>query len=288
MAQRLANKVAVVTGAGSRVGVGKEVVLAMAGEGASVIANDIVRNPSGSYAVDDLVAQIKKNGGKAAASHDSVTTLKGAQNIIKSAINNFGRIDILVNTAGNFIIKPTVEYPESDWDVIMDVHLKGHFGCTQAALREMIKQKSGGRIINFTSKVAWPMSLGPGPAIAYCTAKAGILGFTKALSLEVKEYGITVNAIAPEASTNLFQIPGRVVNGVQEFGPEYVAPIVVYLATDEAKDVTGQIIYSGSGDIIIYAPPLTPPGGHQYLHKNGKWTVDELIEIMPRMLGMAP
>jgi NAD(P)-dependent dehydrogenase (short-subunit alcohol dehydrogenase family) len=288
MAQRLSNKVAVVTGAGSKSGVGKEVVLAMAAEGASVIANDIVRNPDGSYAVDDVVAQIRKNGGKAAASHDTVATLKGAQNIIKSAIDNFGRIDILVNTAGNFIIRPTVEYPESDWDAVMDVHLRGHFGCTQAALREMIKQKSGGRIINFTSQAAFPPGLGPGPAIAYCTAKAGVLGFTKALSLEVKEYGITVNAIAPEARTNLFQIPGRIVDGVQVFGPEYVAPIVVYLATDEARDITGQIIYSGSGDLIIFAPPLTTPGAHQCIHKDGKWTVEELIEIMPKMLGILP
>jgi NAD(P)-dependent dehydrogenase (short-subunit alcohol dehydrogenase family) len=170
----------------------------------------------------------------------------------------------------------------------MDVHLKGHFGCTQAALREMIKQKSGGRIINFSSRAAWPFSLGPGPAIAYCTAKAGILGFTRALSLEVKEYGITVNAIAPEARTNLFQIPGRIVDGVQLYGPEYVAPIVVYLATDEARDITGQIIYSGSGDLIIFAPPMQSPGAHQFIHKEGKWTVDELTKIIPKTLGMAP
>jgi NAD(P)-dependent dehydrogenase (short-subunit alcohol dehydrogenase family) len=287
MGQRLANKVAVVTGAGSKSGVGREVVLAMAAEGASVIVNDIVRNPDGSYAADDVVAQIRQAGGKAAADHNTVATLNGAQNIIKSAIDSFGRIDILVNTAGNFIVKPTVDYPESDWVAIMEVHLRGHFGCTQAALREMVKQKSGGRIINFTSTAAFPRWLGPGPAIAYCTAKAGVLGFTKALSLEVKEYGITVNAVAPEARTNLFQIPGRIVEGVQVFGPEYVAPIVVYLATDEAKDITGQVIYSGSGDLIIYAPPLTTPGAHQYLHKEGKWTVEELAEIMPRMLGIS-
>jgi NAD(P)-dependent dehydrogenase (short-subunit alcohol dehydrogenase family) len=149
----------------------------------------------------------------------------------------------------------------------------------------MIKQKSGGRIINITSMAAFPPGLGPGPTIAYSTAKAGILGFTKNLSLEMIEHGITVNAISPIAVTDLFPIEGRVVDGVQMFGPEFVAPIIVYLATDEAKEITGQIIYSGSGDLIVYAPPMQMPGAHQYIYKNGKWTIDELIDIMPRITG---
>jgi NAD(P)-dependent dehydrogenase (short-subunit alcohol dehydrogenase family) len=286
MAQKLIGKVAVITGAGSQAGIGKEVALAMAAEGAKVVVNDIARDPDGTSGADRVVEEIRKAKGTAVANYDSVATMAGAQNIIKTAISNFGRIDILLNAAGNFLIKPTVDYTEAEWDAVMDVHLKGYFGCTQAALREMMKQKSGGRIINIASNAAFTPGLGPGPAIAYCAAKAGVLGFTWMLSLEMKEHGITVNAITPVAVTGLFPIPGRVVDGVQMFGPEFVAPIIVYLATDEAKDITGQIIYSGSGDLCIYALPLKTPGPHQYLHKMGKWTVDELVEIMPRMVGV--
>ena len=284
MTKRLADKVAVVTGAGSDAGIGKEVALAMAAEGAKVVVNDISKSADGAYGADKVVKEIKRAKGIAVANYDSVATMAGARNIIKTAISNFGRIDILVHTAGIFICKPTLDYTETEWNRVLDVHLRGLFGCVQAAVKEMLKQKSGGRIINITSNAAFPPGLGPGPSIAYCTAKAGVLGFTKCLSLEMEEYGITVNAIAPVAVTRLFPIEGKVVNGIQMFGPEFVAPVIVYLATDEAKDITGQVIYSGSGDLIIYSPPLQTPGAHQCLHKDGKWTVDELIEIMPGMV----
>ena len=286
MNQRLAGKVAVITGAGSEAGIGKEVALAMAREGAKVVVNDIAKDPDGNYGADRVVHRIKQAGGTAVANYDSMTTMAGAENLIKTATSNYGRIDILVYASAIFICKPTLEHTEAEWDAALDVQLKGLFGCTQYALREMLKQKSGGRIINIASNAAFPPSLGPGPTIAYCTAKAGVLGFTKNLSQEMQEQGITVNAITPEAVTKLFPIPGKIVEGVQIFGPEYVAPIIVYLATDEAKDITGQVIYSGSGDLIVYTPPIQTPGAHQYIHKKGKWTLDELIEIMPRMVGV--
>lgn len=284
MAKKLSGKVAVVTGAASDAGIGKEVALAMAAEGAKVVVNDIGKSPDGTKAADKVVKEIQKARGTAVANYDSVATMSGSSNIIKTAVSNFGRIDILVNTAAIFQVKPTVDYTEAEWDMMLAVHLKGHFGCTQAAIKEMIKQKSGGRIINFTSNAAFPQSLGPGPAVAYSTAKAGVLGFTKSLSLEMKDQGITVNAIAPIAVTRLFPIPGKVVDGVQIYGPEYVVPIVVYLATDEAKDITGQIIHSGASDLVVYAPPLHNLGAHQRIYKTGKWTVDELIQVMPKMM----
>ena len=286
MTQRLAGKVAVITGAGSEAGIGKEVALAMAKEGAKVVVNDIAKDPDGSYGADRVVNQIERAGGTAVANYDSMTTMAGAENLIKTATGSYGRIDILVYAAAIFICKPTLEHTEAEWDATLDVQLKGLFGCTQYALREMLKQKSGGRIINIASNAAFPPSLGPGPTIAYCTGKAGVLGFTKNLSQEIQEHGITVNAITPEAVTKLFPIPGKIVDGVQIFGPEYVAPIIVYLATDEAKDITGQVIYSGAGELVVYAPPITTPGAHQYLHKQGMWTLDELIDIMPKMVGL--
>jgi len=278
MAGKLAGKVAVVTGAGSQSGIGQETALAMAAEGAKVVVNDIVKDPDGSWGADRVVNEIKTANGTAVANYDSVASMEGGQKIVRTAISNFGRIDILVNSAGNFKMAPTVEFTEEDWDAILNVHLKGLFATTQEAVKEMIKQKSGGRLINFTSVAAYTFSTGPGPSAAYCTAKAGILGFTRLLAVELKEYGITANSLSPIATTalNAFDPSGP--------GPEYVAPMLVYLATDEAKDITGQIIHIMGGEVCVYAPPMGTPGGHHYLHKAGKWTVEELTELMPRMV----
>jgi NAD(P)-dependent dehydrogenase (short-subunit alcohol dehydrogenase family) len=278
MAGKLAGKVAVVTGAGSKSGIGEEASLAMAAEGAKVVVNDIVKDPDGSWGADRVVKEIKSAGGTAVANYDSVASMAGGQKIIRTAISNFGRIDILVNSAGNFKMAPTVEFTEEDWDAILNVHLKGLFATTREALKEMIKQKSGGRIINFTSVAAYSFSTGPGASIAYCTAKGGVLGFTRMLALEMKEHGVTANSLSPIATTALNAFEPR------QPGPEYVAPMIVYLSTDEAKDITGQIIYIMGGDVCVYAPPMGEIGRNHYLHKSGKWTVDELIELMPRMV----
>lgn len=281
MPQKLMGKVAVITGAGSGVGIGREVAVAMAAEGAKVVVNDISVKEDGSRGADEVVAIIAKANGTAVPNYDSVTTMDGASNIIKTAVDNFGRIDILVNTAANWLLKPTVETTEADWDSVISVHLKGLFGCTQAAIKEMIKQGSGGRIINFTSSAAFTPNLGPGASIAYCTAKAGVVGFTNALSLEMEQYGITANAIFPVALTNLFP-DDRMVNGTKVAGPEFVAPVIVYLATDEAKGITGQYIYSSAGYIRVMALPFQKPEAE--VHKDGKWTIDEVGEILPKMV----
>jgi NAD(P)-dependent dehydrogenase (short-subunit alcohol dehydrogenase family) len=264
MVKKLEGKVAVVTGAGSGTGIGREAALAMAAEGAKVVVNDISIKADGSRGADEVVALID-----------------GARNIIEAAIHNFGRIDILVNAAANWVCKPTIEHTEADWDGIMNVHLKGVFGCTQAAIKEMIKQKNGGRIINFMSNAAFTSTLGPGAAIAYCTAKAGVASFTNALSLELEKYRITVNAISPVALTNLFP-DDRVVNGIKVVGPEFVAPIIVYLATDEAKGITGQFIFCSAGYIRVWGLPFQEPEAE--VHKEGKWTVDELSVILPKIV----
>ena len=278
MDQKLKGKVAVVTGSGAQVGIGREIALAMAAEGAKVVVNDIVKDPDGSWGADRVVREIQKAGGTAAANHDSVASMEGGQNIINTAIRNFGRVDILVNTAGNYKIKPTVEVTEQEWDAVINVHLKGAFACTQAAIKEMIKQKSDGRIINFISIAAYSPGVGPGPSAAYCAAKAGVMGFTKLIAEEMKPYGITANSISPGATTTLFPF--------NKGGPtpDLVAPMVIYLATDAAKDITGQIFRVKSGDIICFAPPMEEPGPHQYLHKIGKWTVEELSGIIPRIV----
>ena len=278
MSNRLTGKVAVVTGAGSERGIGKETAKALAAEGAKVVVNDFGKDPDGTMGADRVVKEITEAGGTAVANYDSVASMEGGYNIIQTAIDSFGRIDILVNTAGNFISAPTVDMTEEQWDATMAVHSKGLFACTQAALKHMIPQKSG-RIINFTSIAAYSPDLGPAPAIAYCAAKAGVLGFTKILSHEMAPYNITSNSIQPVASTMLFNM------GPMGPKPEFVASVVAYLATDEAKDITGQIICVMGGNITVYAPPLGNSGAH-YAHKAGMWTMDELIEIMPTLAGV--
>jgi NAD(P)-dependent dehydrogenase (short-subunit alcohol dehydrogenase family) len=168
--------------------------------------------------------------------------------------------------------------------------LKGHFSCTKAAIMEMIKQKTG-RIINISSRAA---AFGTAN-LAYSVAKAGILGFTSMLSAELKEYGITVNAILPSAATKLFPAakPGtpRPVLGDNmppsvSMEPDWIAPIIAYLATDEARNITGRYIYASGGDICFYARTLQLPGdSHILIRKPGKWTIEELAETIQPIMG---
>jgi NAD(P)-dependent dehydrogenase (short-subunit alcohol dehydrogenase family) len=169
MAQYLKGKSAVVTGAGNKVGIGRAVAILMAAEGAKVVVNDIGKDASGKSAADTVVQEITNARGTAVANYDSVATMKGGENIIKTAISSFGKIDILVNCAGNFFPKRIFETTEEEWDQIMAVHLKGHFSTSKAAILEMKKQKSG-RIINFSSRGA---TVGGGSPV-YSVAKAGI------------------------------------------------------------------------------------------------------------------
>jgi NAD(P)-dependent dehydrogenase (short-subunit alcohol dehydrogenase family) len=283
MTKRLKGKSAVVTGGGS--GIGRATALALAVEGAGVIVNDVGRDPDGTSKADKVVEEIIKADGTAVANYDSVATMSGGENIIKTATSNFDRIDILVNSAGNFKPLKTVEIKENDWDSIMDVHLKGHFSCIKAVVSEMIKQKSG-RIINISSRAAFSFIPGPPISVAYAAAKAGILGLTAMLSGELKQYGITVNAILPSAVTPLFSPLRPRFGGGETEGPEFVAPIIVYLATDEAKNINGQFFYACAGDLCIYNQPVQLPGPHTFIRKTGKWTTDELSKVIPPLLGL--
>jgi NAD(P)-dependent dehydrogenase (short-subunit alcohol dehydrogenase family) len=293
MAGRLVGKGAVVTGAGGERGMGRAIAIALAAEGAKVVVNDFGRDKDGNPAADRVVKDIKKAGGTAVANYDSVASVPGGKNIIKTAIDNFGRIDILVNCAGNICPVPFEEMTEEQWDSIINVHIKGHFACTQAAARYMMTQKSG-RIINFSSRGAFPtggqrpsgVPASPGNP-AYGTAKAGIMGFTTSLSNSLKPFNITVNCIIPSADTGLFPGTGPRGGGVLpdtlDLGAEYVAPMVAYLSSDEAKDITGKFIYVAGGDFCIYAQPLEP---RTFVRKEGKWTIDELSRVVPPLMRL--
>ena len=269
--EKLAGKVAVITGAGG--GIGGAVAMAMATEGAKVVVNDFVKDDA-----DHMVEEIKKAGGTAVANYDTVATMAGGAGIIKAAIDNFGRVDILLNTAGFSRRGPMVDMPEEDWDSVIAVHLKGHFSCSQAAAREMIKQNNGGRIINVSSVAGFGFMDLPFFGISYATAKAGVVGFTGKLYGELGKYGITVNAIFPNAVTKGFpeDRPGADT-------PDHMAPLIVYLATDEAKNITGQLFHIGPGEVGIFPRPIQQQS--MLIRKiGGKWTVDELAQAVPQMM----
>ena len=284
MSTSLKGKSAVVTGSGSG-GIGKAVAFLLAEEGARVVVNDIGRDADGLSIADKTVKEINDAGGTAVANYDSVATMEGGENIIETATSNFGRIDILVNCAANIARAPITETTEDLWNSIIDVHLKGHYICAKAAAAEMIKQKSG-RIINFASLAA----TGVPNHTAYSSAKAGILGLTGVLTSELNEHGITANVILPSADTKLFPGPrpkDRPVPPSEWIEPDYVAPLVAYLATDEAMAVTGRFFYASGGDIIIYPRPLELKGeAPLFLRKRGKWTIDELSQIIPQVLRL--
>jgi NAD(P)-dependent dehydrogenase (short-subunit alcohol dehydrogenase family) len=273
--ERLAGKVAAITGGGG--GIGGAVAMDMAAEGAKIVVNDFGKDENGKNYADIVVEAIKKAGGMAVANYDTVATMAGGASIIQTAIKNFGRIDILLNTAGFSRRGPAVDMPEEDWDSVIDVHLKGHFSCSQAAAREMIKQKTGGCIINVSSVAGFGFIDIPLFGISYATAKAGVVGFTGKLSGELKQYGIRVNAIFPNARTRGFpeERPGAE-------SPDHMAPIIVYLATDEAKEITGQLFHIGPGEVGLFPRPIQGPS--ILVRKIGKWTVDELGKVVPQMM----
>ena len=278
MAQRLTGKVAVITGGGG--GIGRCVALALAAEGVNVVVNDFGTGSDGIKLADKVVDEVKKAGGRAVANYDSVTTVASAAKIIKTATDNFGRLDILINCAGNIVHTSTLEITQEQWDATLAVHIGGHFSCSQAAARAMVKQKSGGSIVNFASRGAFPFFGASGST--YAVAKAGILGFTTALSQELKQYGIRVNAICPNASTPLFPSTdprgGMGIPRTLSLDPADIAPLIVYLVTDEAKNITGEFIYAAGGDFCVFERPLQP---RIYVRKIGKWTIDEIGAVMP-------
>ncbi|MBN1458987.1 MAG: SDR family NAD(P)-dependent oxidoreductase [Armatimonadetes bacterium] len=280
MTEHLRGRVAVITGGGS--GIGRAVALAMAAEGASVVVNDKGRSSNDDWLADQVVADIVRGGGAAVANHDSIATMSGGESVVATAVKNYGRVDILVNCAANFKIVRTIDMSETDWDSIMDVHVKGHLSCVKAALPLMLSQ-SYGRIVNFSSQAAFGRVAA---SLPYSTAKAAILGFTNCLSVELQDAGITVNAILPSAATPLFPGVEREyrTDGVPypaSLEPDWIAPVVVYLASEQAGQVTGQFIYAAGGDLCIYEQPLRP---RVFLRKTDKWVVEELHETIAAMI----
>ncbi|MFZ0667201.1 MAG: SDR family oxidoreductase [Acidimicrobiales bacterium] len=280
----LEGKTAIVTGAGR--GIGREEALLLASEGAKVIVNDIGADVTGSggdrspaqQTVEDIVAA----GGQAEINADDVSSWKGAENLIQQAIDTWGQLDILVNNAGILRDKMTFNMDESDWDDVIRVHLKGHFAPSHFASKHWrSRSKAGenvsGRIINTASESGL---FGNAGQANYGAAKAGIAALTIILARELKNYGVTANAIAPRARTrmteNLFGNMGKAEEGkFDAFGPENVAPIVTFLATDEAADISGQVFVVYGGKVWVMQG-WTAAGS---ISRDSKWTPEEIAAV---------
>ncbi len=290
MGDRLKGKVAIVTGSGQ--GIGRAIALALAEEGARVMTNNRRPGTSGGDA-ETTAKEIIDLGGQAIPFFGSVSDFDVAQKLMQTVVDNFGRVDIVVNNAGADVPKMVWNMTEEEWDRCVDSYLKGSFNCIRHAAGFMREQRWG-RIVNTTS-TAW---LGTVGHCNYGAAKAGIVGLTRAVARELGRYGVTCNAYAPTAATR-FTLSEDVVAGFRkryEAGlmtkerfdeltnppsPETVTPLIIYLCTDEAADINGQVFDVTGGNIAIYSEPVKKKS---ILKEEGLWTVDELIEFVPKEL----
>jgi NAD(P)-dependent dehydrogenase (short-subunit alcohol dehydrogenase family) len=268
----LEGKVAVITGSGG--GIGRAEALSFAREGAMIVVNDTggARDGSGvsTTSADEVAAEIVAQGGQALVNYDSVAGADSAANIVKAAVDRFGRIDILVNNAGILRDKTLLKMDEAMWDAVIAVHLRGTFLCTQAAARQMIAQGHGGRIVNTTSVSGMLGNFGQSN---YSAAKAGIYGFTRTASIELAKHRITVNAIAPVAKTRMTEdLP--MMQGMEMLTPEHIAPAALFLASDLCEDRTGHVL-AVSGP-RMYAYKVIESAGKFKESEGGIWSAREI------------
>jgi 3-oxoacyl-[acyl-carrier protein] reductase len=238
-------KVAIVTGA-SR-GIGRSIALALAAEGAKIVAVDMV--PAG---VEALAAEIKAMGGEAAAVQGNVTVAADAERMVDAAVEAFGRVDILVNNAGITRDALLLRMKDEDWDAVLSVNLKGAFLCSRAAAKVMAKQRYG-RIINIASIVG---QMGNAGQANYCASKAGLIGLTKSNARELAKRNVTVNAVAPGfIATDMTEVlPEKVKQELAAQIPmerlgsaDDIAHAVLFLAAERSAYITGQVVGVNGG-----------------------------------------
>jgi NAD(P)-dependent dehydrogenase (short-subunit alcohol dehydrogenase family) len=279
-------KVAVVTGAGR--GIGREIALTMAGAGARVVVNDVGGREDGtggeSAPADQVVEAIRRAGGQAVASYESVAGMDGGRRIVEAALDAFGRLDIVVNNAGILRDRMVFNMTEEEWDAVVAVHLKGSFATTRAAAPRF-KAQRWGRFVNMTSTSGLVGNLGQAN---YAAAKLGIAGLTRVTALDMARYNVTANCISPFAWTRLIgTIPTETpeqkarVAKLEKMSPGDVAPLAVYLASDAAASISGQIFGVRGKEVFVFSQPRPVRSIH---HAEG-WTPERLAETLPGTLG---
>ncbi len=280
---RLEDKVAVVTGAGR--GIGREIALLMAAQGAKVVVNDLGGATDGTGAgniAEQVCAEIRAQGGEAVPNTESVADVAGGESLLNTAVDAFGGVDILVNNAGILRDRSIFNMNEADWDAVIAVHLKGHYCCSRPFARYIRENnRTGCRILNFSSVSGLFGNFGQSN---YGAAKAGIAGFSRVLALELAKYGCTVNTISPGALTRM-TIPLRENRGetveqaeLDQGGPQHIAPIVVWLCGEEGAGITSEIFHVASGRVGIMQQPAVIK---QYKKDEGTWSLDELDAVVP-------
>ncbi len=295
MSGLLDGRVVIITGAGR--GIGRAHALAFAAAGAKVVVNDIGVGGDGSNTgetpAEQVVAEIKAAGGEAVTNGDDVASWEGAQNLIQTALDNFGRLDVLVNNAGFLRDRMLVGMSEEEWDAVIRVHLKGHFApLRHAAAYWRAESKAGrpvdARIINTSSGAGLQGSIGQGN---YAAAKAGIAEMTIQAAAELKNYGVSVNAIAPAARTRMTVGAGGAMaeamaapeEGFDAMAPENISPLVVWLGSAESKDVTGRVFEVEGGKITVAEGWRHGPTQD----KGDRWDPKELGPVVADLLAKA-
>lgn len=270
----LDGKVALVTGAGG--GLGRAHALLLAQEGASVVVNDLGGSRDGTGAgssmADAVVGEIKSAGGQAVANYGNVTSREDAEAMVKTAVDAFGKLDILIANAGILRDKSFKNMDDGLWDSVIAVHLKGTYLTAKVAYDHMIERGEGGRIIVTSSTSGL---LGNFGQTNYGAAKAGIAGFMRCLWLEGLKYGVTVNVLAPTATSRMTTdiLPEDIQDN---FPPEAVSPPIVWLCTDEAKEVTGRQFLVGGNSVSLLSWQVTPIAKRSL--EDGLWGVAEIGE----------
>jgi NAD(P)-dependent dehydrogenase (short-subunit alcohol dehydrogenase family) len=286
---RLDGRVAIVTGAGR--GIGRSVATLMASQGASVVVNDLGSEVDGSGRdagpAEQVADEISAAGGNAVANGADVSDHAAAEAMIASAIEKFGRLDVLVNVAGILRDRMVFNMTEQEWDDVIRVHLRGSFNTTKFAAahwRSLRDPEAQNRIINFTSVSG--LHGAPGQP-NYAAAKMGIVGLTYSCANALGKYGVTVNAISPGAATRMTDsVPAerrRRRASADEWSPDNVAPIVAYLASEQSGWITGRIVHSSGYEVALYSNPEPVVR----IIGSGPWDADELAAQVERSFGQA-
>ncbi|HEY7302353.1 MAG TPA: SDR family NAD(P)-dependent oxidoreductase [Xanthobacteraceae bacterium] len=282
----LAGKVAIVTGAAR--GIGRAIALAMAQEGAGVVVCDIGASLQGAGTdvgpAQQVVSEIKQSGGAAIASTLSIIEPKNAEEIVKAALDAFGRVDILVNNAG--ILRDVIFHKMSfsDWSDVLAVHLNGSFNMSRACAARFREQNSGA-FVHMTSTSALIGNFGQAN---YMAAKLGVMGLSRAIALDMARFKVRSNCIAPFAWTRMIDsVPAeteeekRRVERFRQMTPEKIAPLVVYLASDRAEGIAGQVFGVRNNEIFLFSQPRPI----RSIHRSDGWTPQDIDERLKAAFG---
>jgi len=282
---KLEGKVALVTGSGQ--GIGRAIALELAKQGAKVVTNSRRPGTEGGDA-DSTAQEIAGISGQATACYADVSDFDDAGRLVQTAADAFGRLDILVNNAGIVRDHLVFNMTEEEWDTVIKVHLYGHFYMIRHACNIFRRQRHG-RIINTSSIAGLGLTIGQAN---YAAAKEGIVGLTRMVARDMARLGVTCNCIRPNAGTRLTlsdEIKAawtksgmeQAIRQLEQFRPEDVAPLVVWLASDDAANVNGRIFAVQTGKIALYSEPIE----ERTITATGSWTTDDVFARLPTIVG---